>query len=306
MSVNWGVVATVKAAPQEVMAFAAHHLGLGARRVWLHFDDPDDPAAGVLEGCDGVRVVRCDARYWKRLCGARPERHQERQTRNATRVFRRAPVDWLAHFDVDEFLVAQIDIAKALRDVPEGQDVLRVEPFEALHQEGLGDDIFTARLFRGALRGAANAENLRLLYGPAGEMLRDGMMSHSVGKAFFRCAAAPMVIHLHAARRNGERVEGGRFCAGLELLHFHAEQPERWLGRLDFRLERGAYSFLPVLQAHLAGLEAEGRRAFYHMVQVARPELVEGLARLGRLKEARLDLRAKVASRGWPMEDAPV
>lgn len=299
MTPTWGVVATVKAALPEVLAFAAHHLDLGARKIWLHFDDPADPAAEVLNGQKGVRVVRCDDNYWRRLCGSRPEKHQERQTRNATRIFRRGPVDWLAHIDVDEFIWPESNVASVLAQVPKGQDVLRVEPFEALHDPALPDDIFTARQFRGALRGAGAPRELARLYGPEGLLLRDGMLSHSVGKAFYRCASEGMVIHLHGARLKGERVRGGDFTPGLSLLHFHAENPARWLHRLDFRLERGAYSFLPGLQAHLRGLDAPGRQAFYNRVQMARPELVEGLARLGQMREARLDLRVKVAARGW-------
>lgn len=294
---RWGVVATVMATPDEVAAFAAHHLDLGAHRVWLHFDRPDDPAADILDGQKGVRVIRCDATYWQRLCGGRPDTHQERQTRNATRLFRRAPVDWLAHLDVDEFLISDQDIPALLQALPQAQDIARIEPFEALHSPDLPDDIFTARQFRGALRGANAAAQARHLYGDFGPLLRDGMLSHSVGKAFFRTSAQDMVVHIHGARRQGARVAGGGFLPGVALLHFHAENPARWLGRLEYRLDKGAYQFVPALQACLAGLDAQGRAAFYRMVQEARPELLDRLADLGRIRSADLGLRSKVAAR---------
>ena len=296
MSLRWGVVCTLKAAPQEVLAFAAYHLDMGAHRVWLHFDDPDDPMAALLDGQKGLRVIRCDTGYWQRLCGGRPEKHQERQTRNATRLFRRAPVDWLLHIDVDEFLLPEVDIAQTLDAVPAGQDILRIEPFEALHDPALPDDIFTATRFRGALRDEAS---LRRIYGPVGPLLRHGMLSHSVGKAFFRCAAEGMVVHIHGARRQGVRVPGGAFQPGLSLLHFHAEDPARWLDRLDYRIERGGYQFVPELQAHLRELDAKGRAAFYDRVQRARPEVLEGLAAEGALRSAALGLRDRIAARGW-------
>jgi hypothetical protein len=296
MTLRWGVVATVKATLPEYLAFAAHHLDLGAHRVWLHLDDPADPAFDLLEGRKGLRAIRCDDAYWQRLCGGRPDTHQERQTRNATRLFRRAPVDFLLHVDVDEFLISDIDIPTALSNLPQGQDILRVEPFEALHDPGLPDDIFTARHFRGALRDEAA---LRALYGPQGPFLRHGMLSHSVGKAFFRCAAEGMVVQIHGARLRGQRVPGGAFHHGLSLLHFHAENPERWLSRLDYRLARGGYQFVPDLQAHLQTLDEGGRASFYHLVQEARPDLLAGLAERGILRRADLGLRAKIAAQGW-------
>ncbi len=33
---SWGLVATVKAPKEELLAFVAYHLGLGADRLWLH------------------------------------------------------------------------------------------------------------------------------------------------------------------------------------------------------------------------------------------------------------------------------
>ena len=298
---RWGVVATVKATPAETMAFAAHHLAVGAHRVWLHFDDPADPAADLMEGKKGVRVIRCDAAYWQRLCGARPDTHQERQTRNATRLFRRAPVDWVAHLDVDEFLLAQTDVTALLAALPAPQPIARVEPFEALFEPGLPDDIYTARHFRGALRGPDGASQARKLYGDIGPLLRDGMLSHSVGKAFFRTAEQGMVVHIHGARQGGARVPGGGFVPGLGLLHFHAENPERWLGRLAYRLDKGAYQFQPDLQAHLRTLDDTGRAQFYQTVQVARPELISGLDTLGQVRRADLGLRATVTARGWDL-----
>ena len=38
---SWSLVATVKAPEEKVLAFAAHHLSLGANHLWLYFDDPD-------------------------------------------------------------------------------------------------------------------------------------------------------------------------------------------------------------------------------------------------------------------------
>jgi hypothetical protein len=293
---RWGVAATVQASPAQVAAFAAHHLDLGAHRVWLHFDDPDDPAADAFAGQDRVTVIRCDAAYWDELCGKRPDTHQERQVRNITRILRKARVDWIAHVDVDEFLQAAVPVAEALADVDPDRVLLRVEPWEALHDPALPDDVFTGRAFRRQVPEDAKAL-VKLLYGRFGTALDRGMLSHSAGKCFFRTGIREMVARIHSARIRGEPVFGGRFHPDLALLHFHAQDPEHWKARLPFRLAMGAYRAKPELQALLAGADAAMVDAFYTMIQSARPDLLRELSAHGLLREADLGLRARVAAR---------
>jgi hypothetical protein len=292
---RWGVCATVRAPAEQVLAFAAHHLAIGAHRVWLHFDDPQDPAADVLAGIARVTVTRCTDAYWQALVGRRPQQHQQRQLWNVTRIYQRARVDFLAHFDVDEFLLPAVAVDEALADLPEDRLILRVEPFEALGEPGLADDIFTARHFRRQLP-EPDAALLARLFGPYAALLPHGMLSHTVGKCFFRTGVAELRPSIHGARIEGERVFGGRFHPDLALLHFHAEDAGRWLGGLGFRLTRGAYTFLPALQQHLAAAGPEGQAAFWERVQRATPETLAALREAGLLREAELGLRARVAA----------
>ena len=293
---RWGIAATLKARPEQVLAFAAHHLDLGAARVWLHFDDPSDPAAALLSGRDRVHVIRCDEAYWQKLCGKRPDTHQVRQIRNVTRVLRQTKLDWIAHFDVDEFLLAERPVAEILDARPPTQLVLRVEPWEALHAPELPDDIYSARAFRRQI--PADKTTLAAeLYGDAGRLLEAGMLSHTVGKCFFRTGIPEMVGRIHGARIKGEPVPGGRFHPDLALLHFHAEARGDWLARLPYRLERGAYQYRPAMQAWLRAAAPPEVEGFYDKVQRARPELLAALRAAGLLREETLNLRRRVERR---------
>lgn len=294
---RWGVAATVKAPVEQVLAFAAHHLDLGAQRIWLHFDEPDDPAADLLAGQHRVTVIRCDDEYWRDLAGTRPDTHQVRQVKNIGRILRKARVDWIAHIDVDEFLLADVPVAEILADQPADRLILRTEPWEALHNPALADDIFTARAFRRQLPEDSEALAARL-YGPLGQLLDRGMLSHIVGKCFFRTGVKGMVPRIHGARmKDGDWVFGGRFHPDLALLHFHAQDAELWKARLPYRLSKGAYQYRPAMQAWLQGANDAGIDLFYDRVQQARPDLVLALAGHGLLREADLGLRAKVAAR---------
>ncbi|MDO9524315.1 MAG: glycosyltransferase family 2 protein [Gemmobacter sp.] len=292
-SPRWGVAATVKAPPEQVLAFTAHHLDLGANRVWLHFDDPEDQTADIMSDRNRVTVVRCDDAYWKGLSGHRPPTHQVRQMRNITRICRRAQMDWIAHLDVDEFLLTARPIPDILADLPPDQLVLRAEPYEALYNPDLPDDIFTARHFRRGL-GSPDPDRAAQLFGRFGALLPKGMLSHTVGKCFFRTRVEGMVANIHGARIGGERVFGGQFHPDLSLLHFHAEDPTRWLANLRFRLSKGAYQFLPDMQAHLLAADDQEIAAFYDAVQLATPRTLTTLQDMGLLRTADLGLRAKI------------
>lgn len=102
---RWGLVSTVKAPVAAIERFVAWHLGQGAARVLLYLDDGDAALARHLTRIPGVQAIACDAAYWQAR-GRRPDKHQVRQTQNATHAHRHArrDLDWLAHIDVDEFI----------------------------------------------------------------------------------------------------------------------------------------------------------------------------------------------------------
>lgn len=294
-SVAWGLCTTLKATPDQTRAFVAHHLALGAARMWLFFDDPDDPAVAAVAHLPQVTAVRCDAAHWGGAAH-RPDTHQNRQTRNMRMVYAASGLPWVGHIDADEFLWPARDIGAVLADVPGDRPMLRMAPWEALHDPALPDDIFTARQFRAALRGNTMAGLRQVAFGAHADLLPDGVLSHSVGKCFFRTGIHELQPRLHGAFARGRRVPAGSFTADIALLHFHAEDPARWLDRLAFRLTRGAYQFNPPLAAWLSDAGPEAQHAFYHRVQNPSPAVRAALRDAGTLLEAELDLRARAAA----------
>nr|WP_301538883.1 glycosyltransferase family 2 protein [Pseudogemmobacter hezensis] len=278
------------------MGFLAWHLDLGASKITLCFDDPEDPALAALADHASARVqlIACDAAHWQAL-GGRPERHQNRQAKNARMVYRQGGCDWLGHIDIDEFIWPAAPVANLLADLPADQILCRMEPFEALHDPTLPDDIFTAQAFRAPLK--PRHAGLR---GPAlgryATILPEGMLSHSAGKLFFRSGIKGLSPRLHGAFIGGERLPGPDFHPGLQLLHFHAQDRASWLAALPFRLTRGAYQYRPEMQAWLAGASADEIADFYQTTQSLQAGAAADLRKAGRLVEARLDLRRRIAA----------
>lgn len=290
---SWDLVATIKAPEQQVMAFAAHHLALGAGHLWLYFDDPAAPVPQVLRAHPRVTVTLCDAAYWQAR-GKRHERHQNRQARNARDAYARTGADWLTHIDVDEFLDTDRDIPAILDGMDPTVRILRLEPFEAMHDPSLPDDIFTARVFRGPLR-APHAEQRPEVLGDYAEIIPEGHLSHTAGKCFFRTGIKGLAPRLHGAFLNGERLPSDSRSEEMRVLHFHAQDRTVWESALPFRLTRGAYQYRPALQDYLQSASPDEIARFYQGTQTLSPALGDRLSALGRVRTVDLHLRDKVS-----------
>jgi hypothetical protein len=289
---GWAIVSTVKAPEEKVLAFVAHHLSLGAARIFLYFDDPDDPAQTAVAHHQRVTATRCTGSYWADR-GGRHERHQNRQSRNARDAYERCTADWLSHIDVDEFLYCPRPVAEILAEIPPEVLVAKMEPFEAMHDPSLPDDIYTACTFRGALR----HDNWKLRWRALGkyrEFNRDGLLSHANGKVIFRTGIRHLSPRLHSVMRKGVRVPTPEWHPEMKLLHFHAQDRQAWLDALPFRLTRGAYMYRPGLQDFLCGATPQEVDSFYKRTQMLSADLITRLADAGRLIATDLNLRQKV------------
>jgi hypothetical protein len=291
---TWGLVSTIKAPEEKVLAFAAHHLSLGADHLWLYFDDPDQPVPQPLANHPRVTVAHCDDAHWTRVGKKRPPQHQNRQTHNARYTYReKLSTDWIVHIDVDEFILAPRPVATILGETPAETIAMKLEPFEAMHDPLLPDDIYTSREFRGALR-HEHWPRRRAALGPYRKVIRDGMLSHTIGKVIYRSRVPGLLPRLHAVMVDKEFVPTPTWHPEMRLLHFHAQDRQAWLDALEFRMTLGAYQFRPELQAFLAEASPEEIDRFYRRTQILPIDLREELVKVGRVIIADLGLRAKV------------
>jgi hypothetical protein len=135
---TWGLVATIKASRRAILDFAAHHLDLGAHRLFIYLDDDNRAAFDALKAHPKCRPLLTDDAYWRKLGMKRRVKHQSRQFENARHAYARATgeVDWLAHIDVDEFLWPDRPLTDQLAALPATCMGARIRPAEAL--EGAG------------------------------------------------------------------------------------------------------------------------------------------------------------------------
>lgn len=232
---TWGLSATIRAPAPDIVRFAAYHLEQGAHRLYLYLDAANPVAYAHLKAHPKVRVQICDQAHWKKLGKKRPNRHQVRQSYNATHAYnRRAEVDWLIHMDVDEFLVSERSIAESLGDLGPGQMSARVRPMEKL---GDSENAFKAFIPSGAARRAT----VEQIYPTFGRYIRGGFLSHLAGKLFVRTGLPNMKLQIHNAFQNDATLPKAVELGSMDLAHCHAPTWDAWRAAFDDRLKRGSY-----------------------------------------------------------------
>ncbi|MDC0343564.1 glycosyltransferase family 2 protein [bacterium] len=294
---KWGIVATIKAPVDETLRFAAYHLSQGAHRLYIYLDDASEAAFIALNDHPQITPILTDATWWQKR-GRRPEKHQVRQSRNATHAYRRlAKVDWLIHMDVDEFLVTATPIDEVLGAL--GTDVLcaRVRPMEQLSE---APGLFKAFIPPGPGRHRLVEE----IYPTYGAHLKGGFLSHLAGKIFVRTGQDDLRLRIHNATQGDITNPGEIELGDIDLAHAHAKSWDQFRSAFHYRLDKGSYRAdlapqraqdrggltLHELFQHIEATDGEdGLRAFFDEVSRATPRLIDALSARGLLKE--VDLR---------------
>ncbi|MDR9484404.1 MAG: glycosyltransferase family 2 protein [Sediminimonas sp.] len=306
---KWGLVATIRAPTEEILEFAAHHIELGAHRLFIYLDDDNRAAYDALKAHPKCRPTLTDAQYWRSLGIKRRVKHQSRQFENARHAYARAgDVDWLTHIDVDELLWPARDLAAQLADLPPECLCARMRPLEALAPDGGAGPVTHFKAC--APDRPTRRRQTREVYGDFGAILNGGFLSHVAGKMIYRTGIEGLRVQIHNVFQ-GERMNPGeRPLEETELLHLHAPGWDRFQSALAYRLEKGSYRAelkpgapreeggmtMHELLTHLideGGTEMLAR--FYQEVCTATPALRARLAQHGLLRSYALDLARKRA-----------
>jgi hypothetical protein len=305
---KWGIVATVKAPVSAILGFAAHHLDLGARRIFIYLDDDNRAAYDILKAHPKIRPLLTDDAYWRSLGMKRRVKHQSRQFENARHAYGRAgDLEWLAHVDVDEFLLPTTPMAAQLAALPQDCLCARIRPIEALSPVAPGQPLYAkARTQDRALR---NQQTERL-YPDYGAHLNGGFLSHVAGKMIYRTGVEGLRVAIHNVTLHDVQNPGERDLTGTELLHLHAKSWDAFIAAFHYRLEKGSYraELKPNRPAERGGLTLHqmfsalhasdgeaGLRHFFDQVCAATPAHLATLEAEGLLRRPQLDLKAAVA-----------
>lgn len=306
---DWAVAATVRAPLREIARFAAWHLELGAARVHLYLDDAQSAQAAWLARHPKLQVTACDDAYWATK-PRRPKTHQVRQTVNVADAYGRCAQAWLAHLDVDEFLLPVVPLERILAEVPGDAAAVQVPPAEMLATGGPGDTRhfkLTARL------GGQRKRVLEEIYPTFGAHLRGGYVSHLEGKLVVRTGLEGAEPGIHTLMWTGRAATNRVILRGSFLGHAHAPSYAEFRDKLAFRMDHGSYRKTDDASFRLADVigflrDSEGEaglRQFYDEVCTGTPRLMHALARRNMLltREMPLDRLVQAHFGAPPPED---
>ena len=297
---RWGIVSTIKAPLADIARFAAHHIELGAQQIQIYLDTPDSTTEAFFRDHPQVQITQCDDSYWATIGKPRMPQHQLRQAHNATRALRQSAgkLDWLAHIDVDEFLLPADGVAAALAAAPKDAAFLRIDPIEAL-AVSQGTPVAFKRTHLSA--GVAKAK-LEDIYPTFGMHLWGGFLSHVSGKVFARTGIDDTRFGIHTLKHHGAEISNHAPLPQITVAHFHAPSWDQFKHHLEFRQTKGSYRrkdddpdkimLADILDMLIEEEGDSGLRALFDEVAADTPELRQKLSDHGMLVEHDFDLDA--------------
>lgn len=306
---RWATVSTIRAPLDAIARFAAWHLDLGAETIHVYLDRPDPATEAFFEPHAAVRLTICDAAWWRDKPRAPLKSHRLRQAFNASHCYRRATVDWLAHLDVDEFLLPSRPLADMLAEVPADAACARVAPAEMLAQpDPWNGPVHFKRTRRAAGHSRAVLEEV---YPEIGAWLPEGFLSYTGAKVIARTGLDGIRFGIHTLWHQGRQVANAADLTGASVGHAHAPSWEVFERHLGFRLTEGSYQkkspdsmeLKDIVDMLLAEGGTPALRRFYDAVNSADPALVARLAAHDMLVTARLDLDDRVSRRFGPLPE---
>ncbi len=307
----WGVVCTCREPTQLVVAFAAHYIGLGASEVRLYLDQRQPDLEAILDRIPQVIFHVCDAAYWADHIGKpRPESVEYRQLINAFDAYHCSQVDWLAHFDADEFLHADIPVADILRAQPEEIEYAVAAPRERAFVQGISQ----TGLFDGVFRQPTPAlwGNAPFLFGGAQRFLRQGVLGYPHGKSFMR-TGKKLLPGIHTPRRpSGHRrlKLRGWTVQRMRLLHFDGLTALHWSGKLlraaaaggvkhhTRDQSRDAHRAKQIIRMRKLGANLQNARGMHEMLKCVPQDQLARLRALAVLEDYTIDPAKDIAALG--------
>ncbi len=286
MTASFAVGAIIRE-PQVVLdRFVGWHLSLGAARIVLLFDDPEDPLLSAYADIPEVDAIRCTESFW-REAGIRPKRaFPRRQNQALTHIYNQLEEDWLLNIDADELMhVTDRTISELLSSVPADVGAISVAPAEKVTLSA--DEV--------AFRTALDRRVAREVYGEDARFFRAGLAGHREGKSFIRRGLKNIRLRQHWAEGEAGRVASQLLGSddGVWLLHFLQEDYEAWRAKVEWRMN--SFGFPPGVKERVTEIMQDpddpevGFRDLFRRMSSVEPEVAKRLRSFGALFQFNVD-----------------
>lgn len=149
-----GISCLLNESPDQTRIFVKYHLALGATKIRLYFDNPDDPMADYDFGTTAVEIIRCNEGFWYRHLGREPRNNAEKLTvchsEGLKDLLQEEDIDWAINLDADELLYVspKTTLQEYLTNRPAHLDQIIVRPLEAIFITEENTDTFSSKYFK--------------------------------------------------------------------------------------------------------------------------------------------------------------
>ncbi|MGD9863024.1 MAG: glycosyltransferase family 2 protein [Pseudodonghicola sp.] len=294
MQGEWRAAAILNESLADTLRFAAWYLAGGASSLLLMFDNPQDPAIGVLGDHPRIDCVACTPEFWAMLGMAPDANFPKRQNAALTWAYHRTPEPWFLNVDADEFLhVEGRSIAALLGSQPAEVEAVRVLTAEVVTP--VADK--PALQFRLPMERDA-AKRVYLSDAPLFGPRRKGLIGHPQGKSATRTGLADVRARQHWVEQPdgtpvNELVIGA--AQGCYLLHMIGQDFDAWRRKLGWRSDSRGFTtpLTKRIAAALASAAPEAQlRALYDAMHKMDDAALERLGAEGARLQLALDLDA--------------
>ncbi|MEE2944967.1 MAG: hypothetical protein VX444_07325 [Pseudomonadota bacterium] len=291
--ITWAVAATVNEDLDQAVAFAAHHIDMGADQVVLYGEDPNALPTELAEH-PKISVVLADDNV---ISPTQRERLPQRNARKAfyfNRARRKLSVDWLAMLDTDERMVFDGELRDMLAEVPKDAAFITMPVVEKF----AGSDT--------AYRRPSSDWNLPLadqqkLYPTYHGYVANLMLGPSEPRLFLRAKLKDIRVGNYVIKHHKKPITNGFTPAGLQVAHNHARDFRHFLDSMPRRMDQG-YARRGKgdidIRTTLSALSNEPfnpeLQQFFDEIATARPDVIEALTASGDLVTINLNTDEKI------------
>ena len=233
------VVIIIMETPEVAKQFVNYYAAIGASKIHMYFDDPNDPSIDLVKDHPQVNAIACDDEFWQ---GKRKAAFEGRQSQVYTHAYRTMDKGWLLAVDADEFVVADMPIPELFASMPADARVVRFDSTEATWALDSSSAVaFSADFVRHQISHASWRKVEQFKEPSVRAMFRHGILSHRSGKYAVR--VGPDVRRLGTHRvlfHDGyNSMHPPKEHPRGKLVHFDAISFDRWKAKFVRRLSKG-------------------------------------------------------------------
>lgn len=303
---KWSVVAVLRE-PREVLErFVAWHLNEGAERIFLYFDDPEDPGIAQMDRFgDQVIATRCTDEFWDQLGVLDAVNFTKRQNAAIMHAYRQIKDGWVAVVDGDELLWSRDQpLSEILKAMPDTTRSVMFRPVEYVNYPQEPAKLLFRRFIDGDL--------LEEVFGDFSVLMNRnrGFAGHVTGKTLTRAGLDVSRAHPHwFVDAQGKRITDAsrRLDDGCALLHFYFLNYADWRRKAGFRLKAVRNGRRDMLLARMNRLVKLGRerklRHLWSRLHQITPEQNEIMRTHDLLFELDVDIAAIINQYFGPVEE---